>query len=231
MATFYTGLFVGAAIAYGFDWDNHGHGWHGGSGEINIGGDVNIGNTNVNLDRTNIDRDKIGVNRGRRDTARDRRQATTLSDSRRRSEGRPSRAQEGLGRGQRGAQRNLGGLAPAGRDRASRARDSAMSKQYGSRRTDQRRRDKAGAFGGYGQGQNAINDRRRGADSRRQTTAGRSGGRGGNQAFGASRSGSRSGQATRRGGRNQSFGGHSSGARTGRSANRGRASRGGGRRR
>ncbi len=55
-ATFFAGAFVGAAFAYGFDWDN---------GDIDIDndidisrGDVNIGSGN-NIDRTNIDKTKL----------------------------------------------------------------------------------------------------------------------------------------------------------------------------
>jgi hypothetical protein len=55
-ATFFTGMFVGAAFSYGFDWDN---------GDIDIDndidisrGDVNIGSGN-NIDRTNIDKTKL----------------------------------------------------------------------------------------------------------------------------------------------------------------------------
>ena len=54
-ATFFTGMFVGAAFSYGFDWDN---------GDIDIDndidisrGDVNIGSGNT-IDRTNIDKTK-----------------------------------------------------------------------------------------------------------------------------------------------------------------------------
>ena len=52
-ATFFTGMFVGAAFSYGFDWNN---------GDIDIDndidisrGDVNIGSGNNSIDRTNID--------------------------------------------------------------------------------------------------------------------------------------------------------------------------------
>ena len=57
-ATFFTGMVVGAAFSYGFDWDN---------GDIDIDndinidnsrGDVNIGSGNNSIDRTNIDKTK-----------------------------------------------------------------------------------------------------------------------------------------------------------------------------
>ena len=51
-ATFFTGMFVGAAFSYGFDWDN---------GDIDIDNDINIDNSrgDVNIDRTNIDKTKL----------------------------------------------------------------------------------------------------------------------------------------------------------------------------
>jgi len=51
-ATFFAGAFVGAAFAYGFDWDN---------GDIDIDNDVNIsrGDTNIGSGNTNIDRSKL----------------------------------------------------------------------------------------------------------------------------------------------------------------------------
>jgi hypothetical protein len=55
-ATFFAGAFVGAAFAYGFDWDN---------GDIDIDNDVNVsrGDVNIgsgnNIDRTNIDKTKL----------------------------------------------------------------------------------------------------------------------------------------------------------------------------
>jgi hypothetical protein len=56
-ATFFAGAVVGAAFAYGFDWDN---------GDIDIDndvnisrGDTNIGSGNTNIDRTNIDKTKL----------------------------------------------------------------------------------------------------------------------------------------------------------------------------
>jgi len=51
-ATFFAGAFVGAAFAYGFDWDN---------GDIDIDNDVNIsrGDTNIGSGNTNIDRTKL----------------------------------------------------------------------------------------------------------------------------------------------------------------------------
>ena len=50
-ATFFTGMFVGAAFSYGFDWDN---------GDIDIDNDINIDNSrgDVNIDRG--DRTNIG---------------------------------------------------------------------------------------------------------------------------------------------------------------------------
>ena len=50
-ATFFTGMFVGAAFSYGFDWDN---------GDIDIDNDINIDNSrgDVNVDRG--DRTNIG---------------------------------------------------------------------------------------------------------------------------------------------------------------------------
>jgi Protein of unknown function (DUF3300) len=47
-ATFFTGMFVGAAFSYGFDWDN---------GDIDIDNDINIDNSRGD---TNISRDNIG---------------------------------------------------------------------------------------------------------------------------------------------------------------------------
>jgi hypothetical protein len=58
-ATFFTGMFVGAAFSYGFDWDN---------GDIDIDNDINIDNSrgDVNVDRG--DRTNIGSgNRGDRE--------------------------------------------------------------------------------------------------------------------------------------------------------------------
>jgi hypothetical protein len=51
-ATFFTGMFVGAAFSYGFDWDND---------DIDIDNDINIDNSrgDVNIDRTNIDKTKL----------------------------------------------------------------------------------------------------------------------------------------------------------------------------
>jgi hypothetical protein len=51
-ATFFAGAFVGAAFAYGFDWDN---------GDIDIDNDINIsrGDTNIGSGNTNIDRSKL----------------------------------------------------------------------------------------------------------------------------------------------------------------------------
>ena len=46
--TFFTGMFVGAAFSYGFDWDN---------GDIDIDNDINIDNSRGD---TNISRDNIG---------------------------------------------------------------------------------------------------------------------------------------------------------------------------
>ncbi len=53
-ATFFTGMFVGAAISYGMNWNDHGIDYHHG----NQGGNVNIDNSkNVNLNKGG---DKIG---------------------------------------------------------------------------------------------------------------------------------------------------------------------------
>jgi hypothetical protein len=238
-ATFYTGLFVGAAIAYGFNWHNnsahyggwHGNGW-GGEANINIGGDVNIGNRS-------IDRDNVGVKREGRNAERDRRQAGALSDGRRRSEGRPTRSQEGLGRGQR-SRGGSAGLAPAGRDRTSRARDANLSKQARSQPTVRRGSGSTDAFGGYKRGQDSINNGRRGSDSRqRRADASRSSRdfSGGQRSQRASRSSrdyggrSRSAGSTSRRGGASNFSSYGSGSRAQRSGNRGGRSRGGGRRR
>jgi len=55
-ATFFAGAFVGAAFAYGFDWDND---------DIDIDNDINISEGDINIgsgneiDRTNIDRSQV----------------------------------------------------------------------------------------------------------------------------------------------------------------------------
>lgn len=59
-ATFFAGAFVGAAFAYGFDWDN---------GDIDIDNDINVsrGDTNIGSGNTNIgsgDRNRVEHNRG-----------------------------------------------------------------------------------------------------------------------------------------------------------------------
>jgi hypothetical protein len=61
-ATFFTGMVVGAAFSYGFDWDN---------GDIDIDNDINIDNSrgDVNVDRgdrTNIDKTKAQDANGER---------------------------------------------------------------------------------------------------------------------------------------------------------------------
>ena len=55
-ATFFAGAFVGAAFAYGFDWDND---------DIDIDNDINISEGDINIgsgneiDRTNVDRSQV----------------------------------------------------------------------------------------------------------------------------------------------------------------------------
>lgn len=190
-ATFWTGMFVGAAISYGVHW----HGHHHGHGDININRNVNI-----NRNSTNINRDSIRQN-DRNRASQGGKSSNSWSSTRSSTQGgrpgtRPgsvsgrnfnSRATSSLGNrvGDRpgsgqgsfkssnrasGAQGNLGS--------GNRATSGQRSKS-----TTGRAGNSSGSFSGYQRGANTSRNSQRGMSSRssmsRSSRGSVSGGRGG----------------------------------------------------
>jgi hypothetical protein len=134
-AAFFSGLFIGFAIHYGFDWHLHRyhvHGWHEYWGYRHI--DIHI-QRDIDIGRIKIRRHRIVVNRDRRDIRRDRRKAAALSDHRRVREGRPTRRQEGLEGPERVRPPRPGaGPAPVQRTKRRTAREADILKRVAPRK-------------------------------------------------------------------------------------------------
>lgn len=172
-AAFFTGLFIGFAIIYGFDWHQHHyhvHGWHEHWGHRDI--DVHI-HRDIDVDRIKVRRHRIIVKRDRRDVRRERRKAATLSDHRRVREGRPTRRQEGL-EGPERVRRPSGGAgpAPANRVKERTAREADILKRITPRKPKQpetiRRHATPQTLHDYRRGTQVRRERQRGAMSRKR---------------------------------------------------------------
>ncbi len=162
-ATFWTGMFVGAAISYGVHWNDHHHGH--GYGDININRNTNItrNSTNVNRntikqnnrDRTNLDRGNANNWRSNGSTNRGGRPGTQPGSV----SGRDFGNRTGSGTGNRVGDRtgNRGGSLGSANRSGSR---------QGSTASGNRQRSSTGSFGGYQRGANTSRNSQRGSSSR-----------------------------------------------------------------
>lgn len=173
-AAFFSGLYIGFAIRYGFDWRRHHYrvrGWHNHWRDIGI--DSRHG---IDFGGTPFKRQTVIVNRDRRNVTRDRRQAAVLSDRRRIRERRPSRRQEGLEFRER-VRRPPGGAGPAPIRRTSprTAREFDLLRRVAPTqrtRPEETRRPRAAPepLHDYGRGTWTARERERGATSRERAT-------------------------------------------------------------
>jgi len=162
-ATFWTGMFVGAAISYGVHWNNHHHGH--GYGDININRNTNItrNSTNVNRntikqnnrDRTNLDRGNANNWRSSGSTNRGGRPGARPGSVSGRDFGNRGRSGTGNRVGDRTGTRG-GSLGSANRSRS----------RQGSTGSGNRQRSSSGSFGGYQRGANTSRNSQRGMSSR-----------------------------------------------------------------
>src|SRR5262245_24929984 len=203
-AAFFTGMFVGAAFSYGFDW---------GDNDININNNFNR-NTNINTGDIG-NRDRVDHRSGDRFNADNRRvnggdkmtwngnKAREKQTAKQRKAGAsagtlPSRGNKGAantkrtgagnnkannrGNANRGNRSSMGNY-QSNRD-ASKARNQGNKsmqqrqnkRQSGGSQMQNRQRSSAGAFGGYGSGSRASSSSRRGGSSMK-TSRGSRGGR------------------------------------------------------
>lgn len=171
-AAYYSGLFVGFAIIYGFDWHHHHyhvHGWHEHWGHRDIDEYIH---RDFDVRRARDRRHRIIVRRDRRDIRRDRSRVSTLSDHRRLREGRPTRRQEGLEIPERVRAPSGGaGPAPAKRVKKRTAREADILKGIPPRKPKQpetvRRHATPQTLHDYRRGTQVRREGQRGAKSRK----------------------------------------------------------------
>jgi len=169
-ATFYTGMFVGAAIAYGVGWHNHDihhynhHGHH---------GDVNINkNTNVNINKGNRQSWKPGAGSGSRPGYR-----------------------PGTNPGNRpGNAPNRFRTQTSPRTKAQSARPFTGQGSNRFANQSRGRSSNSGAFSGYGRGRNQSYFGNRGRQSRSSMNKGNWGSRSSGRSFGGGGGGRRGGR-------------------------------------
>lgn len=205
-ATFWSGMFVGAAISYGVHWHNHNHGH--GYGDIDIDR-----NTEINRDSTNVNRDSIKESSGERQNSRDRTSSDRGSTDRGSAErgssnnwrsdrssqqgGRPGRqpssvsgrdfsSRTGSSAGTRvgdGGTRSAQGNVGAADRSASRQSSDRTRERSGTGQPDMgsgsRQRSSGGSFGGYQSGATTARYSQRGASSRSGMSRSSRGGGGG----------------------------------------------------
>ena len=210
-ATFWTGMFIGAAISYGVHWHGGGH----------RGGDIDINrNTNININSKNVDRDSM------RNNNRDRSGGNNWNSDRRSGNqgGRPGQGnnRSGGGAGLGGQSRQGGGIGGNNRSGSSgssnfgnrspsasgnRFGDSSGGRQTSSRtpsassrtpsassrtpsassRTPSRQQGSAGSFGDYQRGSSATRSSQRGSSSRSGMSSSSRGSMGGRSRGGGGR--------------------------------------------
>lgn len=182
-ATFWTGMFVGAAISYGVHW--HGHHYHHGYGHH---GDININhNTNITRNSNNINRDTIrlnsrdtaNINKGNGNNWRSNRTSNQVGRPGTRPSsvsGRSFSTRVGGGSGYRvgdragtqtgslGSSRRLKGLGSDSGGRHDNLATKNLQGSFGS--GSQQKRSMGDSFGGYQRGSNASRISQRGTLSR-----------------------------------------------------------------
>ena len=174
-ATFWTGMFVGAAISYGVHWHDHHYGY-GNYGDININR-----NTNITRNSTNINRDSIRQNN--RDRTSISNENNWRSNRTSNQVGRPG-TRPGSVSGRNFSNQPRGGSGyRVGDSVSTRAGSSGLSNRQsysgnrqdslgsGSRQTSlgsgsRQRSYSGGSFGGYQRGSNAARNSQRGMSSR-----------------------------------------------------------------
>jgi len=189
-ATFWTGMFVGAAISYGVHWHDHHHGY--GHGDIDINRNVNINANSTNINRDTIrqnDRNRTTTARGSSNNWRSNRSSSQVGrpgtrpssvSGRQFSSQTRSSAGSRVGDSRTGSrQGNLsssgrsnsrqGNLSSSGRS-TNRQGNLGSANRSGTRQpsmsTSNRQRSSTGSFGGYQRGANTSRNSQRGVSSR-----------------------------------------------------------------
>jgi Protein of unknown function (DUF3300) len=202
-AAFFTGMFVGAAFSYGFDW---------GDNDININNNFNR-NTNINTgdignrdrvehnrggDRFNADNRRVnggdkmtwnGNKARQKQTAKQRKAGASAGTLPARNNKGAANKRTGAGNSKlkNPANANRGNRSSMGNYQSNRAANKAgnqgrqsmqkkNTRQGGGSQMQNRKRSSAGAFGGYGNGSRATSSSKRGSSSMR-TSRGSRGGR------------------------------------------------------
>jgi hypothetical protein len=171
-APFFTGLFIGFPVIYGFDWHHHHyhvHGWHEHWGHRHIDEYIHH---RYDVGPTKDRRHRIIVRRDRRDVRRDRSRVKKLSDHRRIREGRPTRRHEGLEIPEHERRPSGGaGPAPAKRMKERTARESDILRGVAPRKPRQpettRRRATPEILHDYRRGTQVKRERQRGQITRK----------------------------------------------------------------
>jgi len=176
-ATFWTGMFVGAAISYGVHWHDHHHGH--GYGDININRNVNINANSTNINRNTIrqnDRNRTNTGRGSSNNWRSSRSSNQVG----RPGTRPSsvsgrqfnsqtRSSVGSRVGDSRTGNRQGNLSSSDR-LSSRQGNLGSANRSGTRQpsmgTSNRQRSSTGSFSGYQRGTNTSRNSQRGMSSR-----------------------------------------------------------------
>ena len=189
-ATFWSGMFVGAAISYGIHWHDHHHGH--GYGDIDINRNVNI-----NIDSKNINRDS--VRQSERSTNRDRGSSNNWRASSSSNQGgRPGRQPSSVSGGNFSSRAGSSKGTRVGDNRSgNRQSNPGSANRSGSRQTNPssanrsnsrqpstsastRQRTSTGSFDGYQRGSSTARNSQRGTSSRSgMSRSSRGGGRSG----------------------------------------------------
>jgi Protein of unknown function (DUF3300) len=183
-ATFWTGMFVGAAISYGVHWYGHGR-----YGDIDINRNTNITRNSINVNRDSIrqnNRDRASINGNNWRSNRTSNQVGRPGARPGSVSGRNFSNQPGGGSGYRvGDRASTRPGSPGSSNRQSYSGNRQNSLGSGSRQTSLGSGSRqssygGGSFGGYQRGSNAARNSQRGMSSRAGMSRGaRGGARGG----------------------------------------------------
>jgi uncharacterized protein DUF3300 len=162
-ATFWTGMFIGAAISYGVGW-GHGHGHN----DININRNTNISGGDRNIGGGS----KWNANRGSGSVGRPGSGTRPRAGTRPNSGKRPSAGTRPGSRPSTGTK--LGSRPSTGQKASNRTRPSSGSTKRSSTQSNRSRAGNSGSFGGYKSGQRASRNSNRGFQSRSSRSSARS---------------------------------------------------------
>lgn len=172
-ATFWTGMFVGAAISYGVHWHGHGH-----YGDIDINRNTNITRNSTNINRDTVrqnNRDRASINGNSGNNWRSNRASNQVGRPGTRPgsvSGRNFSNQSGGGSGNRvGDRASTRAGSPGSSNRQSYSGNRQNSLGSGNRQTSlgsgsRQRSSDGGSFGGYQRGSDVARNSHRGMSSR-----------------------------------------------------------------